>query len=631
MAPEGFKRKLTSIFSADAVGYSRLMGDDEAATVRTLTSYRDVISTLIKKHNGSVIDSPGDNLLAEFVSVVDAVQCAVAIQKEIKARNDELPESRRMQFRIGINLGDVIQEDDRIYGDGVNIAARLEGLAEPGGICISKTAFDQIESKLPYGYEFLGDQTVKNISKPVGAYRVLMEPRVTVSGKSVSEKSANKKRMPIPAGIAAVLVLVIALGVWWYNSRPPSIEPASVEKMVFPLPDKPSIAVLPFVNMSEEPGKEFLSDGITEQIITSLSKMSSIFVISRTSTFTYKDKPVKIQKVAEDLGVRYVLEGSVQQSGDKIRITAQLIDALTGKHLWAKRYDRKYKDIFAIQDEITIKILAEIGVKLGEGEKIRSDMQYTNLDANEKVMEAVAYLRAFNIESNASARRLAEEVIGLEPEHPAGYELLGIVNIMDVHLGTSKSPRESLARATELLLKAIDIDKNSDTSYSVLGHIYGIQRQYDKAVELGQKAIEINPNSDEAYVWLATTLNWIGKSDEAIELNKKAIRLCPFPPAYYYLALGNAYRSTGRIKSAISEYKKALHLTPKNIIALQGLAICYGLLGLEEESREVVAETLDIDPNINIKHFISNMFMYKNQELVKRWADVLRTAGIPDE
>ena len=249
MTTQGYKRKLTAILSADVKGYSRLMGEDEEATVRTITAYREVMITLIQQHRGKVVDSPGDNLLAEFASVVDAVQCAVAVQKEISARNTELPESRKMQFRIGINLGDVIQEDDRLYGDGVNIAARLEGLAEPGGICISKTAFDHIESKLPYGYDFIGDQTVKNIAKPVGAYRVLMDPRVTVKGKLKEEKPTIVKQTPIFVGVVVVLVLAVAVGIWQFHTKRPSDKPASIEKMAFPLPDKPSIAVLPFDNL----------------------------------------------------------------------------------------------------------------------------------------------------------------------------------------------------------------------------------------------------------------------------------------------------------------------------------------------------------------------------------------------
>jgi TolB-like protein/class 3 adenylate cyclase len=394
MTQESFKRKLTAILSADVEGYSRLMGEDEETTVRTLTAYREVMSTLIQQHNGKVIDSPGDNLLAEFASVVDALQCAVAVQKEITARNEGLSENRRMQFRIGINLGDVIQEENRIYGDGVNIAARLEGLSEPGGICISKTAFDHIESKLPYGYEFLGDQTVKNIAKPVGAYRVLMEPRVTVARKPEEEKPATVRRMSILIGVVAVLVLAVAVGIWQFYMRRPSVEPASPERMAYPLPDKPSIAVLPFVNMSEDPKQEYFSDGLTDEIIATLSSVPKLFVIARNSTFTYKGKPVKVQQVSEELGVRYVLEGSVKRAGDKIRITAQLIDALSGHHLWAKQYDRNLDDIFAVQDEITKKIITAMQVKLTEGEQVRAAAKGTNnLEAYLKYLQANEYLQ----------------------------------------------------------------------------------------------------------------------------------------------------------------------------------------------------------------------------------------------
>jgi TolB-like protein len=271
----------------------------------------------------------------------------------------------------GINLGDVIQEEERIYGDGVNIAARLEGLANPGGICISKTAFDQIESKLPYGYEFLGDQPVKNIAKPVGAYRVLMEPRVTVEGEPEKEKRSPVKRMPILVGAVAVLVLAVAVGVWQFYARRPSVETASVEKMAFPLPEKPSIAVLPFDNLSGDPEQDYIADGLTENIITGLSHIPEMFVIARNSVFTYKGKAVKINQVSEDLGVRYVLEGSVQKAGDQLRVNAQLIDALKGHHLWAERYDRELKDLFKLQDEITMKVMTAMEVKLTRGELSR--------------------------------------------------------------------------------------------------------------------------------------------------------------------------------------------------------------------------------------------------------------------
>jgi len=394
MNVQDFKRKLTAIMSADVAGYSRLMGENEAATVKTLEAYKQVMFSLIKQHRGRVIDSPGDNLLAEFGSVVDAVQCGVAVQNELKARNADLYENRKMQFRIGINLGDVIEEGERIYGDGVNIAARLEALADPGGICISKTAFDQIETKLPLGYEYLGDQTVKNIAKPVGAYRVLMEPRVTFAGTKEKKPPITVwRRKPILAGAVAVFVVVIGVAVWNIYWRAPKIEPASKDKMAFPLPDKPSIAVLPFVNMSDDKSQEYLADGITENIISALSQVPDLFVIARNSTFTYKGKPVKVQQVAEELGVRYVLEGSVQRSGDTLRITAQLIDAITGQHVWSERYNRELKNIFALQDEITMKVITALQVKLTVGEGARLLAKGTkNLEAYLKYLQASGVL-----------------------------------------------------------------------------------------------------------------------------------------------------------------------------------------------------------------------------------------------
>ena len=386
MAEEKFRRKLTAILSADVAGYSRLMGEDEEATVRTLTSYREIMSTLIQKHQGRVVDSPGDNLLAEFASVLDAVRSAVEIQEELRARNAQLPDDRKMEFRIGINLGDVIEEGERIYGDGVNIAARVEGLAEPGGICISGTVYEHIKDKLALWEEYLGKHAVKNIKEPVRVYRVRMEPGPK------TPKVSLWRRKTVLAGALAVLVAIIGVGIWNFYFRPPPIEPASVEKMAFPLPDKPSIAVLPFVNMSGDPKQEFFSDGLTEDLITALSKVPNIFVVARNSTFTYKGKPVRVQQVAEDLGVRYVLEGSIQKAGDRVRITAQLIDAITGRHLWAERYDRDLKDIFALQDEITVKILNALRVKLTDGTYASLTEKGTNnLEAYLKLLQAREY------------------------------------------------------------------------------------------------------------------------------------------------------------------------------------------------------------------------------------------------
>jgi len=627
MAEKGFKRKLTAILSADVEGYSRLMGDDEEATVRTLTSYREVMATLIQQHNGKVLDSPGDNLLAEFVSVVDAVQCAVAVQKEINARNTELPENRNMQFRIGINLGDVIQEEERIYGDGVNIAARLEGLSEPGGICISKTAFDHIESKLPYGYEFLGDQTVKNISKPVGAYRVLMEPRVTVAGQPEEKKPAPLCRKTILMGAFAVLILAVAVGIWQFYMGRPSVEPASVEKMAYPLPDRASIVVLPFANMSDDPKQEYFSDGITEIIIATLSKARSMFVIARNSAFTYKGKAVKIKQVAEGLGVRYVLEGSIQKTEDRIRISVQLIDAVKGKHLWSELYDRDLKDLFALQDEITLKIITALRVKLTEGEQVTLDTD--NLDAYLKYLQSRKQMQRKNKEGNALAKKLIEEAIASDPEYATAYLILSAIHLLDIMYGSSESPRQSLQTAEELVQKAISLSGVNAEARAFLGRIYLTKRQYNEAIAEGKRAVEMAPNSAFVHAALGFSLKNAGRPEEAITLYKKAIRLSPISDSWYLSDLGHCYGMLGRYEEAISAFKKAISLSPESPYYHSYLAAIYFLTGRENEARAETAKAMEIDPKFSSEACRTGN-LYKNLDYLNRLIDAMRKAGLPE-
>jgi adenylate cyclase len=583
MAEESFKRKLTTMFSADVAGYSRLMAEDEAGTVKTLKAYRGIMTELIKQHRGRVVDSPGDNMLAEFTSVVDGVQCAVAVQKELQARNTELPEDRRMEFRIGINLGDVIEEEDRIYGDGVNIAARLEGLADPGGICISKTAFDHIETKLPLGYEYLGEQTVKNIAKPVGAYQVLMEPRVTVAGK---------------------------------------------EEKVLPLPEEPSIAVLPFANISGDPEQEYFSDGLTEEIITALSKVEKMFVIASNSTFSYKGKPVKVQQVGEELGVRYVLEGSVRKAGDRVRITAQLIDALTGHHLWAERYDRNLEDIFALQDEITMRILTALRVTLTEGEQARVyDRGTENLDSFLKVSRGMHHFLRFNEDDNVVARHMFEEAVPLDPENPVAYTMLGWTHVMDVWYGSSESPGKSMERASELAQKAIALDDTQDYAHSLLGHISLMMRQHEKAIAEGERAVALNPNGADAHAHLAMTLHYVGRREEATALFKKAIRLNPMPPNWYLTHLAFTYRLTGENEQAIATFQKVLQRNPDDLWAQIGLTVSYSIDGREKEARAEATGVLRIDPKFSLEYFAKTL-PFKNPADTGLVIDALRKAGL---
>jgi adenylate cyclase len=634
MNTQDFKRKLTAVFSADVAGYSRLMGEDEAATVRTVETYKQVMFSLIKQHRGRVIDSPGDNILAEFASVVDAVQCGVAVQKELQARNANLPENRKMQFRIGINLGDVIEEADRIYGDGVNIAARLEALASPGGICVSKTAFDHIESKLPLGYEYLGEQTVKNIAKPVGAYRVAMEPRVTVVG--IEEKKAPSKQHRVSLAIAVIVILLVGvLGLWQFVLRqaPPSVEKADPKKMAFALPDKPSIAVLPFANISEDPKQEVFSDGLTEEIITAISKSPNLFVIARTSAFTYKGKPAKIKQVSEDLGVRYVLEGSVRREGERIRITAQFIDAMSGHHLWSERFDRDLKDIFAVQEEIAAKIMKALQVRLPSGDRGGPTGRGTkNVEAYLKVMEGAQLLFRYTKEDNAVARKLLEEAINLDPDYARAYSVLGVCLANDVMLGLSKSPKESLERAIEMGQKSLTLDGSDAHANSIVAYLYAITRRFDKAVVKAERALTLDPNSFSVLNNSAFALTFAGKPDQAIPLLEKAIRLDPRASAAPYMSLNMAYLMVGRYEDALEAAKKAVERNPRFLAAQIRLAIGCVLAGRDEEARAVAAEILKINPKFSIEEWTKTVpIPIKDQTYIDRFADALRKAGLPDK
>jgi adenylate cyclase len=629
------------------------------------------------------VDAPGDNVLAEFASVVDAVQCAVEIQQVLRAKNAVLPENRRMEFRIGINLGDVIEEGEQIYGDGVNIAARLEGLAEAGGICISESAYQQIENKLPLRYKYLGEHQVKNIAKPVRAYRAQIEPEGAIEKKA---KPRQWQRFAI--GLVVILiVVVVAIVIWKFympsapqpevaskekitvapsekpsvtvpTSPAPSVEPAlkekvtppptekvtkpapppapkmevaSKEKMAFPLPDEPSIAVLPFVNMSGDPKQEFFCDGITEEIITALSKVHHLLVISRQSTFSYKGKPVKVKQVSEELGVRYVLEGSVQRSGDRIRINAQLIDALTGRHIWAERYNRDLTDLFALQDEITMKILTAIRVKLTDGEQVSSSEKYfkgkQGLDCYLKMLEARKYLQGHNIEDTKVAGRIIEEMIAMCPENPMTYVGVAYFHWMAYWLGPVQSRRESIEKGIEMAQKALAMDDSIATAHSLLGLLYNLKREYDKAIAEGERAVALDPGGTSAHLAYAMSLYYVGRSEEAIAMFQKAIRLDPVGSTGFYLNFGHALRVAGRFNEAISAYKKSIQRAPDNIFAHTGMAATYILMGREQEARAEAAEVLRINPNFSVDS-LARSLPFKEQSMIDSYIGALRKAGL---
>jgi len=630
MAEEGYKRRLSAILSADAVGYSRLMRDDEEATVRTLTAYRTALTHMIQQYRGRVVDSPGDNILAEFSSVVDAVNCGVEIQRELAERNAELPEDRRMQFRVGINMGDVLEEGDRIYGDGVNIAARMESLSETGEICISGTVYDAIENKIGLEYECLGEHEVKNIDKPIRAYRVLSYPGAAAHRVVKAKKAVGKMWRNVIAGIAAILIAGSAFAVWHLHFRAPRIEPAALNKMAYPLPDKPSIAVLPFVNMSDDPQQEFFCDGITEEIITGLAKMPDLFVIARNSSFTYKGKAIQIHQVAQDLGVRYVLEGSVRKSQDNLRITAQLIDVLKGIHLWAERWDRALKNVFEIQDDITMKIATAMQVELTEGERARVMAKGTNnLDAYLKALGANEKVIRFNRADNESARRLAEEAIGIDPQYAFAYSILGKTHLFDVWLGTSSSPKESITQAMKLVHKAIELDESLGVAYGLLGFLYTMTGQHEKGIAEAEKAISLEPNSDLAHQALGLALRFGGRPMEAVPVIQKAIRLNPFAPSTYRFNLGLSYLFSGQPEKAIIECKKAVEREPDNLGAQIALTVAYGFSGRDKQARAAAQEVLRINPKFNLEAF-SKSLVYKNQTDKERYIVALGKAGLPE-
>jgi len=639
MTEEGIKRKLAAILSADVEGYSRLMSQNEVSTIRTLTTYREAMTTLIQQYKGRVVDSPGDNLLAEFPSVLDAVNCAVEIQRELAERNAEIPSTRKMEFRIGINLGDVVEEEGRIYGDGVNIAARIESLAEAGGICISGKVYEEVENKLDLEFEFQGEQEVKNIAKPVRIYRVLSFPGAAAHRVVKAKTATERKWRKVALIMAVVLVLCVgAVLIWQFYLRRPSIEPASLEKMAFPLPDKPSIAVLPFVNMSGDPEQEYIADGITENITTAISKIPEMFVIARTSAMAYKGKPVNVKQVSEELGVRYVLEGSVQKEGDRVRITAQLVDAIKGHHLWAERYDRDVKGFFKLLDEMTREIGTALQVKLTWGDYARHSSSSANFEAWGLFNKAYGlYMRAVTErkrEDNIKARELFEKAFKADPEFAGASLLVAWTHLSDVWYGWSKSPQKSIERAIELAKKARTIGVSSARHHALWSVIYTTKGQNERAIKEAEKAIVKDPNWPIGYISLFMPLLNLGRFEEAIPIIKTVIRFHgSYFPANFLQRQAIAYSMAGHYEKAISTYKEYFDRCKAESclrIGHLGLAMSYVWLGQEEKARNHASEVLKIDPKFSLERY-AKRFTWRNQADIDRVIDALRKAGLPDK
>ena len=627
MTQEGLTRKLTAILSADAEGYSRLMGDDEGSTIRTLTRYIETMRNCILEHRGRVVDAPGDNLLAEFASVVDAVSCAAAIQKKLFELNAKLSEDRKMQFRIGINLGDVVAEGDRIYGDGVNIAARLEGLAKGGGICISRSAYDQIKNKLGFGYEYLGEHTVKNIADPVQVYRVLMAPEA--AGRVFGEKRPKLRHWRL--GIVAVSVIIMvatAVASWYFYFGPtPSSETAaSKPKTSFPISEKPAIAVLPFANLSEDPQQEYFCDGITIDIITDLSKFRHLFVIASNTVFTYKGKSVKITEVGKELSVQYVLEGSVQEAGERVRINAQLIDATTGNQIWAQRYDRSKKDLFTLQEEIIQTIVRTLAIKIETAEQSRvRHKDTTNYQAYDYFIRGTGYLLYRTRSAVSKARQLFEKAIELDPQFASAYTALGWSYHLQIEYGWTEFIEQTSQRAISLARKALSLDDFQPSAHELLGSVYIRTGQYDLAIAELQLALDLNPNDAWIFNEMGEVLLYAGQTDEAIKFMKMGLRFNPIATPGIYMELGLAYYLKERYDDTVKILQQGLAKKPDFVGYHIVIAAAYAQLGKVEDAKLSAQEVLRRHPFFEVESYGT---IFQNLSDRKHLREGLRKAGL---
>lgn len=579
----GMTRKLAAIIAADVVGYSRLMGGDEAGTLAALKTHRrELIDPKIAEHQGRIVKTTGDGLLIEFPSVVEAVQCAVEVQRTMQDRNSDVPADQRIEFRVGINLGDIIIDGDDIYGDGVNVAARLEGLAEASGVCVSKVVHDQVRDKLDLVFENLGERQLKNIARPVHVFRIA----VSVAG-----------------------------------------QPAPSAKPALPLPDKPSIAVLPFQNMSGDPEQEYFSDGITEDIITALSRLHWFFVIARNSTFAYKGKPVDVKHLGRELGVRYVLEGSVRKSGRRVRITCQLIDATTNNHIWAERYDRELSDIFALQDEITASVTAAIEPKLLAAEGIRAESRsIEDLNAWDLVARAVSHFWKLTAAESATAIAMLRQAVQRYPDYAPAHSILAFVLVVSSHLGWTASG----TFAAECALRAAELDDQDPWAHVALGYLAFTARQTDEAIDCFRRALDINPNFAAARGFIGFALACDGRSEDAIENLQHAIRMSPRDPLNFsfFGGLAAAHYLAGRYAEAVDWARQQVQLRPGSPSGHRILCASLAQAGLIEEARAAMRLLRQVQPNISVA-WIKASVPYPDHTM-PRFLEGLRKAGLTD-
>jgi adenylate cyclase len=586
MAEEQVKRRLAAILAADIVGFSRMMGADEEGTLSRLKRMRaELVDPSIGEYRGRIFKTTGDGLLAEFPSVVDAVQCAARVQAGMHERAAaEAAEDRRIVFRVGINLGDVIVEGDDLYGDGVNVAARLEGICDPGGVFISGSAHDQVAQKCKLCFEDLGERSVKNIAKPVRVYRLVI------------------------AGQAPAMV-----------PRPAAAKPTASET--------PSIAVLPFQNMSGDPEQEYFSDGITEDIITDLYKLSGLMVIARNSAFTYKGKPVDVREVGKRFGVSHVLEGSVRRAGGRVRITAQLLESGNGHHVWAERYDRDLQDVFVVQDQITREIVEALHVKLLRGEQASVWRQLLRKpEALDAYYKGIDRLNRITKEANEEAARCFGQVAALEPESPLGHLGLAWAELSASRYGWDDA--KAFQRAAELARKALELDEGCADAHALLGYYHLVGGQHDQAIESGERSVALSPNHADNAANLACSYAVSGRPADAVFTMRKAMRLGPVYPTWYLQILGFAHYLLGEYDEAEAACKQALEREPAYADARVTLAAAHHARGRVDEARREAAELRRHDPAFRVKTLESRLSIVRDRSIPARLAALLRELGL---
>jgi len=606
LASERVERRLTAILADDVAGYSRLMEADEEETLARLKAHRrELVDPKIGEHRGRIVKTTGDGLLAEFASVVDAVRCAVEIQREMAERNADVPADRRIEFRVGINVGDIIPDESDIFGDGVNVAARLEALAEPGGICVSRMARDQVRDRLALSFEDMGEQQVKNIARPVRAYRVVTDAVVRLTAPPAPGRRSRVLRRVIAAGTAALVLLAIGAvaGIGFWRRHPPHPAPTTAGAPARPpaLPDKPSIAVLPFANLSGDPAQDYLADGLTDNIVDALAQNPGLLVIARNATQVYRGKAVAPGTAAKDLGVRYVLEGSVQKSSDHIRVTAQLIDTVNDYHLLSQKYDRNLTNLFALEDDLSLQIAGALDVQLRGGTLARGLAHDTrNLEAWESLVKASQVYFRFNPADVNEAQKLAQRAVDLDPNYLAAWQLLAFTYFDQADLGWAQDRIATLGRARQLNDKVLQLDPESASPYWLRARLemQPDLPEYDPEAALrdARKSVELGPNDDPSHWTLGLVLFLVGHFDEAAAEFATTLRLNPHPYIWESGFHAVTLSATGHYKEAIAEIEGEVAAQPKNPFGLSFRGRIEAFAGNYANAARWFERARDVDP-----------------------------------